>query len=295
MKKLKLILSLMIAVMILCLSISTAFAVDTQDDAYMYEKVGELHDLCMMSVNVYGASAKDDNYSHKPGVVYLSISNLHEINEALNEATDIIYKYGYPMVFENYNGVTQEEIQLAYDNLEKAMNKATVDKSEIEVLIGFCLREKNDNYYPNEVWAEFENSISYAKEVLRDEDAKGEDCNRAYFLMMYNYNKLCVVNQQYGDVDFDGKVTVADVTKLQRIIAKLDDANSSILQICKTDVTYATEIQRYMASLSDNIDVFPARFEYMNDNIECSNYDSQLWYFNSWRMNYLFMDYISRC
>ncbi len=295
MKKLKLILSLMLAVVILCLSVSTAFAVDTQDDSYIYEKIGELHDLCMMSVNVYGASAKDDNYSHKPGVVYLSISNLNEINEALDEATDIIYRYGYPMVFENYNGVTQEEIQLAYDNLEDAMNRATVDKSEVEVLIDFCLREKNDGYYPDEVWAEFENSISYAQEVLSDEDAKGEDYNRAYFLMMYNYNKLCVVNQQYGDIDFDGKVTVADVTKLQRIIAQIDDTNSSILQICKTDITYATEIQRYLASLVDNIDVYPTRFGYLNDNIECSNYDSQLWYFNSWRMNYLFMDSISRC
>ena len=295
MKKLKTILALMIAMVIICISASSVFAIDTQADVELYDEIEELHNLCMMSVNVYGASAKDDNYSHDPGVIFLSISNLDEINEALVEAVDIINRYGYPMIFENYYGITKEEIQAAYDNLKNAMNRATIEKGELEVLIDFCKTEKNgDGYYPDEVWSEFENSIFEAQKTLDDINSDGDDYNRAYWGMLYNYNKLCVVNQKYGDVDFDGDISVLDATQLQRIIAKLDDANSSILQICKMDITYATEIQMYLASLDDNIDVYPQRFEYLSNNVECSNYNSQEWFFNSWRMNHLFVQYISR-
>lgn len=291
------IIALMIAMVIMCISSLSVFASDTETDVNLYDKIGELHQLCMMSVNVYGASVKDDNYSYKPGMIYISIYNIDKINEALVEAVDIIHRYGYPMTFENYYDITKEEIQTAYDNLENAMNRATIEKRELEVLIDFCQIEKNDDgYYPDEVWAEFEDSISKAENTLEDINAVGDDYNQAYWGMLYNYNNLCIVNQQYGDVDFDGEISILDVTRLQRILAKLDDSNSSILHICNLDITYATDIQRYLASLVDSIAVYPQRFEYLINNVECSNYDSQEWYFNSWRMNYLFMQYMgSHC
>ncbi len=297
MKKLRTILALMIAMVIMCVSAFSVFAIDTETEDNLYDEIGELHNLCMKSINVYGASSKDGSYSHDPGVIFLSISNSDEINVALDEAVDIIHRYGYPMNFENYNGITKEEIQTAYDNLEFAMNRATIEKSELEVLIDFCKTEKNDDgYYPDEAWAEFENSIYEAQNILEDMNAVGVDYNRAYWGMLYNYNKLCLVNRRYGDVNFDGDINILDATKIQRILAQLEDSNSSMLQICKLEITYATEIQRYLALLGDvdSLAVYPERFEYLCNNVECSNYNSQEWYFNSWRMNHLFMQYIGR-
>lgn len=295
MEKSKSMLALMIAMVIMCISTFSVFAMDTELEDNLYDEIEELHNLCMMSVNVFGAIAKDGSYSHKPGVIYLSISNLNDINTALDNATDIIHRYGYPMTFENYNGITEEEIKDAYDNLQGAMDRATIEANELKVLADFCHTEKNDDgYYPDEVWAEFENSTSRAQNTLEDMNADGEDYNRAYWGMLYNYNKLCLVNRQYGDVDFNGDINILDATKLQRILARLEDSNSSILQICKLEITYATEIQRYLALLVDvdNLAVYPERFDYLSNNVECSNYNSQEWYFNSWRMNYLFMDYL---
>ena len=294
MKKFKSILALMIATVIMCLSAFSVFAIDTEIEDNLYDEIEELHNLCMMSVNVYGATAEDGSYSHKPGVVYLAINNLNEINTALDNAVDIIHRYGYPMIFENYNGITEEEITEAYDKLQDAMGRATIEPNELKALVDFCLTENNDDgYYPDEVWTEFENSISKAQITLEDMNVVGDDYNRAYWGMLYNYNKLCIINQTYGDINFDGHVDILDVTKLQRILAQLDNSNSSMLQICKLDITYASGIQKYLVYFTDDISVYPARFEYLIDNIESSNYDSQEWYFNSWRTNYLFMDYIS--
>lgn len=295
MKKLKMILALIIAMIVLCTSSLCAFATETQEDAVIYAKIEELHDLCMMAVNVYGAFVQDGNYSHDPGIIYLSISNFDDINAALKNATDLIHRYGYPMIFENYNGITRDEINDAYDNLKAEMDKATVVKGELKVLIDFCLTEKNDNYYPDEAWSKFKNSISEAQVILDDVNSVGDDYNRAYWDMLYNYNKLCIINQEYGDINFDGQVNIFDVTKLQRILAQLENSNSSIRQISRLDINYVTDIQRLLASLTDDISVYPARFEYMITNVESTNYHSQQWYFNSWRMNYLFLEYIGHC
>ena len=64
-----------------------------------------------------------------------------------------------------------------------------------------------------------------------------------------------------GDVNLDGKVTIADVTLIQKWLA--DDAELNQIQLCNAivceaystvDIENATNIQRYIAGIIDSLD-----------------------------------------
>lgn len=62
-------------------------------------------------------------------------------------------------------------------------------------------------------------------------------------------------NVKLGDADGDGKITIVDATKIQRVLAKIESESDITLKACDTDedgklsILDATQIQRFLAKL----------------------------------------------
>ena len=288
MKKLKSILALMIAMVIMCASVCSTFAVDTNDE--LSKASIKLYNLCWESVYDYGVPASKYGcyFDPAPGERIISIESesflraqalLHEADDMLSQPVD--------------NQPTLEEYEYMYNRFYEALNSLVLYKGMLNSMIIFCSEEKNDNgYYSDELWSEFCEKLENAKTVYADPDNTHDFIvTEAFFELLHSHFKLCASNTMFGDVDNDSEINIMDATYIQMACAKLVDFNSSQYVIAKKDITYATEIQRYLSSLTDNVDINNSRINTYVDYVDYSDIHSDNFRFKSWKYNYRYIAY----
>ena len=288
MKKLKSILALMIATVIMCLSISSIFAVEVNEE--LYEANKKLFILCWESVYDYGVGANKRGcyFYTAPGERVPSIEGESYLRAQafLHEADDLINRYAV-------DNQTVEQYEELYDKFYNALNSLVLSKGMLKELISFCSEEENYNgYYSDELWSEFCDKLDNAKAVYADpNNTKDFIVTEAYFELLHSHFKLCASNTMYGDVDNDSKITIMDATYVQMVCAKLRDFNSSQYLIAKKDVAYASEIQRYISSITENIVIENSKLDTYIDYVDYSDIHSENFRFKSWKYNYHYINY----
>lgn len=288
MKRLKAILALIIAMVIMCASVCSTFAVDTNDELSKASK--KLYNLCWESVYDYGveASKYGCNFYSAPGERAPTIESKSYLRAQalLHEANDLLSQPGG-------NQPTLEEYEDMYNRFYEALNSLVLYKGMLYELISFCSEENNDNgYYNDELWSEFCEKLENAKAVYADPDNTHDFIvTEAYFELLHSHFKLCASNTKYGDLDNDSEISIIDVTYVQMACAKLIDFNSSQYVIAKKDITYATEIQRYIASLSETIVRGNSNLNTYMEFVDYSDIHSSEFKFKSWKFHNLYISY----
>ena len=286
MKKLKSILALMIAMVIMCLSVSSTFAVELTEERYEANK--KLFHLCWESVYDYGVTASKYGcyFYNAPGekIPNIESESCLRAREILHESDDLLNMY-------RDDNCTVEDYKKQYDKLYNALNSLVLHKAMLNSMLLFCSEENNDNgYYNDELWTDFCEKLDNAKAVYADPDnSKNFIVTEAYFELLHSHFKLCASNTMYGDVDNDSEITIMDATYVQMACAKLKDFNSSQYIIAKKDVAYATEIQRYIASLSENIVREDSKLDTYIEYVDYSDIHSDEFRFKSWKYNYRYI------
>lgn len=301
MKKLKTILALMIAMVIMCISVNPAFSANTlneQMEIELYDDLSEAYErldaLCWSAVYDYGVSSTNRNSAYKiePGVLVLTLTNdsLERGREALDETSEFLDNYSVEP--ESY---TYENFENQYTKLKGVLDTLVVSKGTLKSLINFCAEEKNDTgYYSEVLWDDFTERLSNAQVVCEDETIV-EDyiVTETFFELLHSHFNLCSSNTKFGDIDNDGDISVIDATYLQMALASIEKLNSSQKLISKSDILYATEIQRYVAKLVYSLEIENST---LGDYVEYTKYSdihAPSFRFDSWKYNYFYVNYIS--
>ena len=281
---------LMIMVLLVSVLAVSAFATESGMSEY-YDK---LDALCWSAVYDYGVSSnnRDCPYKYEPGVLVISLTNesLKKGREALEETSEFLD--GYTVDPDSY---TFDAFENQYAKLKGVLDTLVVSKGSLRSLINFCAKEKNhDGYYDEELWTQFVEKLNYAQVVYDDntivEDYEITEC---YFELLHSHFKLCSSNQMFGDIDNNGEISVLDATHLQRALARTEDLNSSQKLISKSDILYATQIQRHIAKLDATLYIENSTLDSFVIYTEYSNIHSQNFKFKSWKYDYFYVSDIS--
>lgn len=254
MKKIKAILSLMIAMVILCISIMPAFA-----SGNAKEKLEELQDKVFNVATEFNIEVEGIYYPIE-GECFLEYTNetYNNLRNVLNDAGSFINENSMDIYLGNIESI--DEIEEHMVAIDKAYAEMVLKKSELEFLVNYCEFETNIGYYGDDVWNEFTDKLECAKVILADENIMDTRVTNAFWALFETYNQLCLYNNKFGDVDGDGILTVMDATLIQLYLAKHTELNSSqkyVAWVCTTysgeiDITCVTEIQRNLAHLTDD-------------------------------------------
>lgn len=249
MKKLKTILAIMLAMVIMCFSVSSAFATENINDKIL--ELSYYISQVAREFNIY-----IPNYAESiDGDIFLQYTNetYSKLESELLEAAIFVNDY-----YLSDEDITIEQINDQTNAINKAYSKIVLEKSELDFLIAYCKPEINDAYYSDEIWNCFIQYLKNAEMILADESIIDTRINDAYWDLFGAYNQLCLYNDVKGDVDHDGDVTILDATQIQRYLAKLNRFNSSqkligcVASYSDISILDATEIQRYIAKLCDD-------------------------------------------
>lgn len=278
MKKLKTILALMLAIVIMCFSVTPAFATNTEkeDKVNVYKLLDELADYYSEYPDTFRLKLEQ-----APGSIPLdcyldSASELIKVCDEFNAFYKEVIEGRVPTV---------AEINSFYPRLDAAAKKVILYRRELKYLIDHCSFETNDNaYYPHDLWKHFQDCLEKAVDVY-EKGTEGIEVSQAYWNLKFAYNELCVINTISGDVDNSGCLTIFDVTLVQKHLAKMCNFNSSQLTVLdkssKTDISIedATKLQRVLAKLeefnSEDLEILSANTSRMSL--------SDNWIFNSYR------------
>jgi len=296
MKTIKRIITLMIAMVIMCISVSSAFAVTVDTQLQLYKKMYDLLELCEESHFAFGVG-----YSITEPVVpgspintkYLNCSDTTELEKAWEEASAMVEGY-FNGHISPYDGIISIETATEkYNILYEELHRIVINRSELKDLVDFCEKENNDNgYYDDKLWSDFKTEIDEAKELLIDENITDKRINSAFYELMYQFNLICTFNQIPGDLDKDGNMTVFDATYVQFYLTGYKDVNSSQLLVMghykadNIDIISATTIQRMCAKIIDDYE--PMALELLIKELEKSNPDSEEFEMSSWRNNWIY-------
>lgn len=298
MKKLKAILALMIAMAIMCISMSTTFAA-TDAEKELYKKMYDLLELCEEAHFAFGigysiTESVEPGYPNRPK--YLACSDTTELVKAWEDACPMVEGY-FDSYMSPYDGeISIETATAKYDTLHEELYKIVIDRSELKLLVAFCEQESNDNnYYEAQLWDDFQSEIAQSKELLADESITDMRVNIAYYELMYQFNLLCITNRIAFDVDNDELITILDATCIQLILAGYRNINYSQLVVLDkveksgVNIIDVTFVQRYCAHYYSS-SLESASLDSLANRIEMCNPESDEFELSSFRYNWVYYD-----
>lgn len=253
----KKIISLILAMVLLCFSTITAFA-STEDDflvRYTYFLL-DVDDCEEYYINGGG-------FTH-PDYPSWSDASLERMENAIAYARE-------------REITNDEELQVAYADLEAVASKMCVDIDELNFMISLFEQETNiNNYYDENIWTDFQNLLEKAKIVAMSDDE--EAIHHTYIEMRNSFNNLCKYNTINGDLNGDGLLNVKDATYGQKYLAELVEFNSSQTMVSLIDyknitgitIETITKMQKYIIGRdnvfeNDNLDALIA-YEGLDEN-----------------------------
>lgn len=145
----------------------------------------------------------------------------------VHESWDLCTKYKA-----DNSSVTLAEINAEYKKLKDYEDSILLNNQQLKFLIKLCTWESNDNnYYSKAEWDSFQQKLTQAKAVYNENVDYNMEMTLAFWNLYFEYNKLCAVNQTYGDVDFNGQFNISDVTFFQKTVVNKETLNSSQMMI----------------------------------------------------------------
>ncbi len=297
MKKYKRLISLLLALVLVCLSAVTAFAVDTEEE--LNKKLIELYNLNLEMFYAFGIG-QDFYFPPEPGSQdpdpnWLKIVDSESAEETCWEALFMYLTYEEGRDY--YDGeINLETATLLCDKMHEELRNIVIDRVEVEELVAICEKENNDNgYYDEELWNDFQSELAQAKELLADESIVDRRVNTAFYELMYQYDRLCASCIIYCDVDNDGAMRIMDATYVQRYLVGLETLNSAqmmILPVKKVkdvNIIHATYIQRYLVDLEEyDNSVKHLNMSKLFDNLGKADYTSDEFEYDSIRYNQIY-------
>lgn len=192
----------------------------------------------------YMSSFPDGQTVPPPPLLFYSPSSYQRLMGPLKDAEKVL---------DNMNA-TDEELQQAYDNIMAV--EMYIDPKWAQESYGIALAEPFDSYWWTEsLWTEFQAEIADLKTALDGGDEKTIDT--AYKALNYTFNEACNSHKVYGDVNKDGRATIADATLIQKGLAGLEPYsgvqkfNSSIRYFdgYKESIYAVTHLQEELAGI----------------------------------------------
>ena len=165
--------------------------------------------------------------------------SVKELADALNKAYEVL----------NNQNASQEEVDKAYDDLEKAINerKVKANKDSLNALIA-KYNELNRKQYTEESYKEFAEVLDKAKKVSKDEEVSQEEVDNISKELIESFDKLVkkpndlrkelesLVETAEGELEKSGYSRLAvtrlklKVSSAKRTIAKQDASDEEISQ-----------------------------------------------------------------
>ncbi|MCD8026462.1 MAG: dockerin type I repeat-containing protein [Clostridiales bacterium] len=185
------------AAVLLCLSVTPAFAADFDSQLWFAES--------MFREEVDGSYYAYVTYHN------LDIPSMYTWSEAtINSITEL------KELVDSTEYTSMEQIEEDREKLDEINRTATVNKSELEFMISVFEYDNNaSGYYDDETWSERNEVLEQCKAALTEDD---ETIHQAYIKARNEFNKLCLYNTTMGDIDNDGNVNIADVTIFQKAV-----------------------------------------------------------------------------
>ena len=248
MKRIKMILALMIAMVIICVSVLTAFAKDMDEEVNVYTLADDLQEYTAEYLRTFRLE-----FEQTPGSLPLNCC-LDSASELLAVCEEVENFY---LEVIDTRVPTVEEINSYYRRLDEAAKKVILYRGELKYLIDHCGYETNDDsYYPQDIWEHFQDCLERAVDVYTKE-IRGIEVSQVYWDLKFAYNELCVVNTVSGDLDNSGKLSIFDVTLVQMNLVQMCSFNSSQLTILNESsednitIMDATKLQLAIAELDE--------------------------------------------
>lgn len=230
MKRLKIILSLILVLMLAMTSSVTAFA--TSDDLFdaqmaMTQKVKDIEEYYVYNMHFVPANVPQWSEASRQNLI------------------DVIARARAEIPYCE----TIEEVNSYQSLLDEAVAGLCVSERELQWMINYMEKDyKNEtDYYDEETYAELKTIYENAQKAL--ESGVDLDIHNAYIDMRNELNKLCAYNSIFLDVDNDGVFSIKDCTLMQMQVAKMIEMTSSQRYVgllyhdqCIKDVTDAQEM-----------------------------------------------------
>lgn len=201
MKKSRLIISILMAAVMICISVVPAFAEGNTD---LLAKENGLYNYAEITYNHY------IYYDYTVPIAVPTWSE--ETKERIKTATEKVQNSTY---------TTVEDIEARYALIDEAKASACVDSSNLEWMIDYLAKDYNStSYYDAETYQEIKTVYEEAQAALQSENEESIHCS--YVKMRNLLDKLCLYNPIIGDVDQNGKLNILDVAIMQLDLAKLN-------------------------------------------------------------------------
>lgn len=247
MSKNKCLISMLLCVVLVISTIIPTFATETPDiDTLMFQLI-EYKDECKLRLQ--------EGITGLTELVYTD-----ESKEILRAKIKEVEQY-QKAYYADQDSVTLEQMQAYTDELTAAVDSLVLEKTELEFLLLFVGEESNDNgYYSEKLWNDFTQKYAQAEAVYADETINDTRVTEAFWNLYMSFNNLCLSNMTPGDIDGDGKVTILDVTLLQKELVQMYTMNSSQIFVADVsdnneifpDINDATIIQKYTVKMVEN-------------------------------------------
>ena len=208
MKKLNIVISIILVMMLAITTSVTAFATDVNLDNEkwaMEQKVKDVEDYYVKHMYFDPLKIPEWSAASKQNLV------------------DVIAKARAEIPYCE----TLEEINSYQVLLDEAVAGLCISARELQWMINYMRKDYNNstNYYDEETYAELKTIYENAQKVL--ESGVEVDIHNAYIDMRNELNKLCAYNSVFLDVDNDGVFSIKDCTLMQMYIAKMVELTSS--------------------------------------------------------------------
>lgn len=155
---------------------------------------------------------------------------------------------------------TEEEVDSDLAVIAEMNRTATVGSFELNEVIKVLETESNTaGYYDDDIWAETQRVLREAQSAAQGTDY--EAVHIAYINACNHINRIALYNTVYGDVNRDGKLTISDITYLQKVIAHINphlnisqltavyDGTYSTSDALSPNIQKVTELQKILARL----------------------------------------------
>lgn len=212
MKKLKMTLSCILAIVMLAVSSVPAFA--TEDDSFDL-------DLEKNRIMMY-ADDCEQQYIYYYSLYIMNAEVPRWSDESRENMKNVIAK----VRDEVDNCETIEEVESYRALLAQAEEKMCISSTELQFMLDLMEDDYNSTgYYDEETYAKLKEVYEEAQKAL--ELGVDREIHVAYVNMRNEFNELCVYNQIPADVTGDGSFDIKDCTFMQLNIANFVDFTSS--------------------------------------------------------------------
>lgn len=241
----KKILSVLLAVLIMGIATVTAFAESTNDDSNNEETYSSLDEI---KIEISGNLFKYDEYFFKYTLLFSmdipSWSSKSKNNlKTTMEYVDSLY----------YNCQTVEEAVKLKEQVDKAVEDMCVSPGELRWMIEYLKKDyESEGYYDKVTTAKIKENYEQAQSAYASGDEK--QIHISYISLRNLLNELCLYNQIPGDANNDGKLTIDDVTLMQKNLAGLTNFNSSqnyLTYITPNNIDIVTSWQKEIVGIAD--------------------------------------------